>query len=171
LGDLLVSFTNLCSFGKLFGSKDRAKSPAATDKVHEPKVEAAPKVEDTAAPVVPEPAQPVEPLSTDIKPEPAQEVETPKKEKRQSFFGNLSRSLSKATGGKTQPKEKKDTPTSPAPVVEEESTSSAPAVEDKKDEVSAPSAPVEQSIGDVPAEAVSVGEAPKSTNPTVATTA
>ncbi|KAF1831490.1 hypothetical protein BDW02DRAFT_505090 [Decorospora gaudefroyi] len=161
------------SFGKLFGSKDRAKSPAATDKVHEPKVDAAPKIEDTPAPVAAEPVAPVEaaPLSAETKTEPVQE-ETPKPAKRASFFGNLSRSLSKAAGGN---KEKKNTATSPAPVVEEESTSAAPVLDDKKEEQKDETAPVsasgEQAIADVPAEAVSVGEAPKSSNPTVATTA
>jgi hypothetical protein len=143
------------SFGKLFGSKDRAKSPAATEKLPEPKADA---VDETAPLAVVEPVQPVEaaPVST----EPAQETqETPKPAKRASFFGNLTRSLSKATGGKTQPKEKKE-PTTPAPVAEEEIIA-APV----KEETAAPA------ISDIPAEAVSVGEAPKSTNPTVATTA
>jgi hypothetical protein len=151
------------SFGKLFGSKDRAKSPAATEKLPEPKMDAAPKIDETVAPAVVEPVQPVEaaaPVSTET----AQEAqETPKPAKRASFFGNLTRSLSKAAGGKTQPKEKKDT-VAPAPVVEEETTV-ATVLDDKKEETSAPV------ISDVPAEAVSVGEAPKSTHPTVATTA
>lgn len=156
------------SFGKLFGSKDRAKSPAATDKTPEPKIDAAaPKIEDPAAPATTEPVE-AAPVATETKPTEGTE-ETPKTAKRTSFFGNLSRSLSKATGGKTQPKEKKDTPASPAPVLEEE-TSAAPAVEDKKEET--PAATDATAISDVPAEAVSVGEAPKSsTNPTVATTA
>jgi hypothetical protein len=142
------------SFGKLFGSKDRAKSPAATEKFSEPKVD------ETAAPaaIETEPLQSVEaaPVSTEAAPE------TPKPAKRASFFGNLTRSLSKATGGKTQPKEKKE-PTTPAPVAEEETTTAL--VDDKKDEAAAPV------IADIPAEAVSVGEAPKSTHPAFATTA
>jgi hypothetical protein len=152
------------SFGKVFGGKDRAKSPAATEKLPEPKADAAPKVEDGSAPAV------SEPVSTEATPVVAEsktevEGETPKPAKRASFFGNLTRSLSKAAGGKTQQKEKKDV-TSPAPVAEEEPATSAPSVEEKKDETPA-------TVGDVPAEAVSVGEAPKSstTNPTVATTA
>ncbi|KAL7771886.1 hypothetical protein CFE70_001837 [Pyrenophora teres f. teres 0-1] len=101
------------SFGKLFGSKDRAKSPAPESKVDA----AAPKIEDASAtPVVAEPtAVEAAPVAAETKPEettPA--TEAPKADKRKSFFGNLSRSLSKATGGKTQPKDKKDA-TSPAP--------------------------------------------------------
>lgn len=151
------------SFGKLFGSKDRAKSPAPESKVDA----AAPKIEDaSAAPVVAEPT-PVEaaPVAAETKPEettPA--TEAPKADKRKSFFGNLSRSLSKATGGKTQPKEKKEA-ASPAPVVEEESAAAAPVVEEKKEETAVPA------VGDVPAENISVGDASKSANPTVATTA
>ncbi|EDU40129.1 PH 6 domain containing protein [Pyrenophora tritici-repentis] len=149
------------SFGKLFGSKDRAKSPAPESKVDA----AAPKIEDASAtPAVAEPA-PVEaaPVAAETKPEEATPAtEAPKADKRKSFFGNLSRSLSKATGGKTQPKDKKDA-ASPAPVVEEETT--AAPVEEKKEETAVPA------VGDVPAENISVGDASKSANPTVATTA
>lgn len=150
------------SFGKLFGSKDRAKSPAPESKVDA----AAPKIEDASAtPVVAEPtAVEAAPVAAETKPEettPA--TEAPKADKRKSFFGNLSRSLSKATGGKTQPKDKKDA-TSPAPVVEEETTATAP-VEEKKEETAVPA------VGDVPADNISVGDASKSVNPTVATTA
>jgi hypothetical protein len=153
------------SFGKVFGGKDRAKSPAATDKLPEPKTDAAPKIEDSSAPAASEPVQSSEaaPVAAETKTD--VEGETPKPAKRASFFGNLTRSLSKAAGGKTQQKEKKDV-TSPAPVLEEETATSAPAVEEKKDETP-------ETVGDVPAEPVSVGEAPKSStaNPTVATTA
>ena len=86
--------------------------------------------------------------------------EAPKQDKRKSFFGNLGRSLSKATGNKA-PKDKKEA-VSPAPVTEEETA--APVVEEKKEETATPV------VGDVPAEA-SVADASKSANPTVATTA
>ncbi|KAG9186958.1 hypothetical protein G6011_10066 [Alternaria panax] len=140
-------------FGKFFGSKDRAKSPA-----REPKVDAtAPQIADTTA----EPIQAVEPAPTaETKVEATPETEAPKQDKRKSFFGNLGRSLSKATGNKA-PKDKKEA-ASPAPVAEEETA--APVVEEKKDETTAPI------VGDVPAEA-SVADASKSANPTVATTA
>lgn len=140
-------------FGKFFGSKDRAKSPAP-----EPKVDAAaPQIADTTA----EPVQAVEPVPVaETKVEATPETEAPKQDKRKSFFGNLGRSLSKATGNKA-PKDKKEA-ASPAPVTEEET---APVVEEKKEEETA--APV---VADVPAEA-GVADASKSANPTVATTA
>ncbi|KAF1941796.1 hypothetical protein EJ02DRAFT_346991 [Clathrospora elynae] len=166
------------SFGKVFGSKDRAKSPAATDKAPEPKVDAAPKIEDTpaAAPAVSESAEPlqtVEPVHPVAETKPEHTVEgqenTPKTAKKSGgFFGNLSRSLSKATGSKTQSKDKKDTVTSPATV--EETSEETPVVADK-DETPVLAAPAEKTIGDVPATAVSVGEDSKSTNPIVSTTA
>jgi CxxC motif-containing protein len=144
-------------FGKFFGSKDRAKSPAP-----EPKVDAAaPQISDAPAPATAEPIQAVEPAPiVETKVESTPETEAPKQDKRKSFFGNLGRSLSKATGNKA-PKEKKDA-ASPAPVTEEEA---APVVEEKKDETTAPV------VGDVPADNISVGDASKSANPTVATTA
>lgn len=151
------------SFGKLFGSKERSKSPAAHDKAAEPKVDAAPQIQDSApATESAAPLQPVEPTAsaTEAKVEPTHE-ETPKKEKRTSFFGNLSRSLSKATSGKkdTKPAEKKE---SAAAIPEgEETKTEAPVV--AQPEETAAAAPAEKSIGDVPAEAVTVGEAPKGT--------
>ncbi|CAN9481607.1 unnamed protein product [Alternaria alternata] len=140
-------------FGKFFGSKDRAKSPAP-----EPKVDAAaPQIADTTV----EPVQAVEPVPVaETKVEATPETEAPKQDKRKSFFGNLGRSLSKATGNKA-PKDKKEA-VSPAPVTEEETA--APVVEEKKEETATPV------VGDVPAEA-SVADASKSANPTVATTA
>lgn len=168
------------SFGKFFGNKERAKSPAATDKAPapeaktEPKVEAAPKLEEipAVAPITAEPAEPVAPVTETKAEAPVEEKkeETPKKEKRGSIFSALSRSLSKAT--KTGKHEEKKETTPPATVPE---TTETPAVVDSKaepkEETPAPlaAAPVEKTIGDVPAEAVTVGE-PKST-PTVATTA
>jgi hypothetical protein len=165
------------SFGRLFGgsSKDRAKSPAATDKVAEPsKVDAvAPKIEDTTAPVVSEPVEPViaapaaettaEPIAVQDKKDDAATA-TAKKEKRSSIFGSLGRSLSKATKSKDPKDAKKETVT-PATVHEEDKTV-APVLDDKKDIVAASG---EKSTGDVVPEAVTVGEAPKSTS-TVPTT-
>lgn len=168
------------SFGKFFGNKERAKSPAATEKAHEPIVDAtAPKIEDTTAPATTEPVEPVEPVApvVESKPEPIEEKkdEAPKKEKRSSsFFGTLTRSLSKATGKDAKKDVKHNEQTKETPATVPEASEDAPVVADKKDETPAADAtpvdaPVEKTIGDVPAEAVTVGE-PKS-NPTVATTA
>jgi hypothetical protein len=158
-------------FGKLFGSKDRAKSPAATDKtpITEPsKVDAvAPQIEDTTAPVATEPvvAAPV----TDSKVETPQEKES-KKDKRSSIFGTLGRSLSKAAKGGKESKKETATPTTvPEASEPKEGETVAPVLEDKT-ETPAVVAPAEQTIGDVVPGAVSVGEAPKSTS-TVPTTA
>ena len=169
------------SFGKLFGNKDRAKSPAATDKAPAPeasKVDAvAPKIEDTTTPVVSEPVEPVVAApATESKVEPAatdkKEETTPvKKEKRGSIFGSLGRSLSKVTKSK-DPKEK-DTAVTPTTVPEASEPKEEKAVgplDDKKDETPVAAAPAEKSIGDVVPEAVTVGEAPKSSS-TVPTTA
>lgn len=164
-------------FGKLFGSKDRSKSPAATDKIAEPsKVDAvAPQIEETPAsatePVVAAPV--VETVA-----EPAvvaeKKEETPaKKEKRGSIFGSLGRSLSKATKSKDTKDSKKETVT-PTTVPEatepKDDATVAPTLEDKKDDTPAVAAPAEQSIGDVVPGAVTVGEAPKS-SPAVTSTA
>ena len=157
------------SFGKFFGNKERAKSPAPEPKA----ADAAPKIEDTPAPAATEPVQPVEPVApvTETKPEPVEEKkeDSPKKEEKKrssSFFGSLTRSLSKATTKKDvkQQEQPKETPAT-VPETSEE----APVVAETKTETPALDAPAEKTIGDVPAEAVSVGE-PKS-NPTVATTA
>jgi hypothetical protein len=165
------------SFGRFFsgGSKDRAKSPAATDKapVHdEPtKVDAvAPQIEETPAhaPIASEPTEPIVAAPVvESKAEPTvasdkKEETTPKKEKRGSIFSTLSRSLSKAT--KQTPKEKKEAPTT-VPESTEEHKSVAPV-----EETPAPVVPTEKSIGDVFPEAVTVGEAPKS-NSTVTSSA
>ncbi|KAH7414130.1 Pleckstrin homology domain-containing protein [Phaeosphaeria sp. MPI-PUGE-AT-0046c] len=173
------------SFGKLFGSKDRAKSPAATDKtpVSEPsKVDAvAPKIEDTTAPVVSEPtepivAAPVAETKTEAAPVEKKEETTPaaKKEKRSSIFGSLGRSLSKATKGKDSKEAKKETAT-PTTVPEasepkEETSIAAPVVAEEKEEAAPVVAPTEQTIGDVAPASINVGEAPKSA-PAVSTTA
>ena len=164
------------SFGKLFGSKERAKSPAATHKAPAPISDAAPKIEDPTTAAVPapeatEPVLPVEPVVPVAETKPTEEkVETPKKEKRASFFGNLTRSLSKATGNKKEEKKHTETPATVAETTEE-TTSAAPALTATKEETPVIAAPTEKTIGDVPADAVNVGEAPKSANPTVATTA
>ncbi|EOA82279.1 hypothetical protein ACJQWK_05037 [Exserohilum turcicum] len=160
------------SFGKLFGSKDRAKSPAAQDKVPEAKTDAAPQIEDKAAEA---PAAAAAAAAADVPEatpavEAKAETEEPKQDKRKSFFGNLGRSLSKAAGNKNQGnKEKKEAAAAPAPapVVEEEAApAAAPVAEEAKEEMPVPAA----AVADVPAEN-SVGDASKSANPTVATTA
>jgi len=179
--------TFVFSFGKFFGNKDRAKSPAATDKtpVSEPsKVDAVPpKIEDPVAPAAPTPVEPVvvapvvgskpDPVSVPAqdKENVAPAKETPKKEKRGSIFGSLGRSLSKAT--KSTPKEQKKEPATPTTVTEapepKDESVASPLAAEKKDESPAVAAPAEKSIGDVVPEAVTVGEAPKST-PAVSTT-
>jgi len=171
------------SFGRLFsGNKDRAKSPAATEKApaSEPaKVDAvAPKIEDPAAPSAPAPVEPVVAapvVESQAEPAAAQEKKdevTPVK-KRGSIFGSLGRSLSKATKASTPKETKKETAT-PTTVPEttepKDDKIATSVVDDKKDDTPAAAAPAEKSIGDVVPEAVSVGEAPKST-PAVSTTA
>lgn len=160
------------SFGKFFGNKERAKSPAPEPKT----ADAAPKIEDTPAPAATEPVQPVEPIApvTESKPEPIEEKkeDSPKKEEKKrssSFFGSLTRSLSKATAKKDVKPAHEQTKETPATVPE--TSEETPVTADNKTETPAPeaTAPAEKTIGDVPAEAVNVGE-PKS-NPTVATTA
>lgn len=173
------------SFGKLFGSKDRAKSPAATDKtpiVEPSKVDAvAPQIEDTTAPAATETTEPVvaAPVAeTKAEPTPVEKKEetTPaKKEKRGSIFGSLGRSLSKATKGKESKEAKKETvaPTTVPEAAEpkEETPAVAPVVaEEKKEEAAPVVAPTEQTIGDVAPASINVGEAPKSA-PAVSTTA
>lgn len=167
------------SFGKLFGSKDRAKSPAATDKVAEPKVDSvAPKIEDPAAPAAVEPVPAVAATETKVEPTPVEdkkvEETTPaKKEKKGSFLGSLGRSLSKATNKNKDSSVKKEKDTvQPATLAEEttEAKTDAPVVEAKKEETPVVAAPAEKTIGDVVPEAVTVGEAPKS-SPAVASTA
>jgi hypothetical protein len=161
------------SFGKLFGSKDRSKSPAATDKtpIAEPsKVDAvAPKIEDTTAPAATEPVEPV--VAAPVAETKAEPTVQEKKEKRGSIFGTLGRSLSKVAKGGKEPKKETATPNTVHEASEpKEDAAVAPIVDDKTDSpvVAAPAA--EQSIGDVVPGAVSVGEAPKSTS-TVPTTA
>ena len=177
------------SFGKLFGSKDRAKSPAAAEKtpVSEPsKVDAvAPKIEDTTAPAASESTEPVvaapvaetatETTPVEKKEEtPAKKEETSKKEKRGSIFATLGRSLSKATKKDTkEPKKETVAPTTVPEASEpkEETPAAAPVVaEEKKEEAAPVAAPAEQTIGDVAPASINVGEAPKSA-PAVSTSA
>jgi hypothetical protein len=160
------------SFGKFFGNKEKVKSPATETAPAAPVSEEAPKIEDAAAvPAAPateatEAAPVVEaPKAETVEEKKEETPATSKKEKRNSIFGNLVRAASKA-GGKKEPKEKKETV---APATVEETAEPAVPVVEKKEETAA--APVEQStIGDVVPEAVTVGEAPKSSAP-VATTA
>ena len=161
------------SFGKFFGNKEKAKSPAAETAPTLPVTEQAPKVDETPAPVVAngvEPAVPVAETSAAPIEEKKEETPAPKKEKRSSIFGSLARTVSKA-GGKKEPKEKKESAT-PATVQESAEPTDkveTPAAAEKKEET--PVVPAQQStIGDVTPEAVNVGEAPKSSAP-VATTA
>ncbi|OSS45650.1 hypothetical protein B5807_09673 [Epicoccum nigrum] len=159
------------SFGKFFGNKEKAKTPAVETPA---KTEEAPKVEEATSPVVANGVEPVVPVAETSAPaaveEKKEETATPKKEKRTSIFGQLARTVSKA-GGKKEPKEKKET-VAPATVEESaEPTDKAevPAVAETKEET--PVVPAQQStIGDVTPESVNVGEAPKSSAP-VATTA
>ncbi|KZM22812.1 uncharacterized protein EKO05_0001495 [Ascochyta rabiei] len=162
------------SFGKFFGNKEKAKSPAVETTPTLAQAEQTPKVEETAAPVVAngvESAVPVPETST-AEPIVEKKEETPavpKKEKRSSIFGSLARTVSKA-GGKKEPKEKKESVT-PATVQESAEPTDkveVPAVAAKEE---TPVVPVQQStIADVTPESVNVGEAPKSSAP-VATTA
>ncbi|KAJ4408848.1 hypothetical protein N0V91_003104 [Didymella pomorum] len=160
------------SFGKFFGNKEKAKSPAIETAPALPKTEEAPKLEETPAPVVAngvEPAVPVAETSAAPVEEKKEETLAPKKEKRSSIFGSLARTVSKA-GGKKEPKEKKEAPATVQESAEPADKVEAPVVvEEKKEET--PVVPAQQStIGDVTPESVNVGEAPKSSAP-VATTA
>lgn len=160
------------SFGKFFGNKEKAKSPAVETPSTLTKAEDAPKVEETPAPVIAngvEPAVPVAETSAAPVEEKKEETTAPKKEKRSSIFGSLARTVSKA-GGKKESKEKKEAPATVQESAEPTDKVEAPIVaEEKKEET--PVVPAQQStIGDVTPESVNVGEAPKSSAP-VATTA
>lgn len=160
------------SFGKFFSNKEKAKSPAVETAPTLPKTEESPKTEETSTPIVANGVEPVVPVAETSAAAPIEEKKedtpAPKKEKRTSIFGSLARTVSKA-GGKKEPKEKKETV---APATLEEAAEptdkvEAPVVAEKE----TPIVPAQQStIGDVTPEAVSVGEAPKSSAP-VATTA
>lgn len=185
------------SFGKfLGGAKEKVKSPT-TEKA--PASEA-PKLEDPVkadeAPVLApiEPVVPVEPVAEAPKEEEAPigvtstATATPAtQKKRGSIFGNLTGSVKKEKDGEASEKPKglsglfrsaskatktkKEEKTATAPAKVEETTEpkeEVPVTEEKK--VEAPAATEPQSIGDVVPDAVTVGQAPKST-PEVATTA
>lgn len=163
------------SFGKFFGNKEKAKSPAVETAPAVASTEQAPKVDETPAPVVANGVDPVVPVAETSTAEPVVEKKeetpaVPKKEKRSSIFGSLARTVSKA-GGKKDTKEKKEN-VAPATVEESAEPTSkveAPAVAEAKEET--PIVPAQQTtIGDVTPESVNVGEAPKSSAP-VATTA
>ncbi|KAF1915210.1 Pleckstrin homology domain-containing protein [Ampelomyces quisqualis] len=146
------------TFGNVFGrgSKDRAKSPAATDKT--PASEPS-KVEDAPASTATEHSDPTVAA-------PAVETKSEKDEKkRSSIFGSLGRSLSKATKSKDTKEAKKE---AAPPTVPEASESKddlvAPVVDDKKDDTPVVPTAAEQTIGDVAPGAINVGEAPKSTS-------
>lgn len=161
------------SFGKfLGGAKEKVKSPTGEKAPEAPKTEEPAKAEETPA------VAPVEPVAEAPKEEKKEETpaEAPKEEekkKRGSIFGSLIRNASKA--GKS--KKEKEATNPPAKVEEtaepkeEEAKTETPAAvaapEEKKEETpaAAPSA-----IGDVVPDAVTVGQATKSTPP-VATTA
>jgi hypothetical protein len=159
------------SFGKFFGNKEKAKSPAVETPPTLTKTEEAPKLEESSVPVVAngvEPAVPVAETSAAPVEEKKEETPAPKKEKRSSIFGSLARTVSKA-GGKKEPKEKKEAPATVQESAEPADKVEAPIVAEEKEET--PVIPAQQStIGDVTPESVNVGEAPKSSAP-VATTA
>ncbi|KAF3049862.1 hypothetical protein E8E11_009587 [Didymella keratinophila] len=159
------------SFGKFFGNKEKAKSPAVETPPTLTKTDEAPKLEEPSAPVVANGVEPAVPVAeTSAAPVEEKKEETlPKKEKRSSIFGSLARTVSKA-GGKKEPKEKKEAPATVQESAEPADKVETPVVaEEKKEET--PVVPAQQStIGDVTPESVNVGEAPKSSAP-VATTA
>ena len=167
------------SFGKFLGSsKDKVKSPttekSAEKAIETPaaKTEEPAKVEETPAPVVAAAPAPVEPVAAETTKEETSPETTPAGKKRGSIFGNLIRNASKAGRSK---KEKEQTAT-PAKVEEtaepKEETPAVATTEEKKEETpvvpAATSEPV--TIGDVVPDAVTVGQAPKST-PQVSSTA
>lgn len=178
------------SFGKfLGGNKERAKSPAAEKAPEVPKTEEAPKVE-AAAPVEPvaeTAAEPTTEAKEEKKEETPAEGAAPAPKKRGSIFGALGGSVKKEKEGEEKPqglkglfrnaskagKSKKEKEVA-APAKVEETTEpkeeTAPVTEEKK-ETEAPVAPAEPAaIGDVVPDAVTVGQATKST-PQVASTA
>lgn len=180
------------------GAKEKVKSPT-TDKTPEaPKTDEAPKIEDPVAPAPTEPAAEApkeeavkEEPKEEKKEEPTTETSTTPAKKRGSIFGALGGgSVKKEKDGEEKPqglkglfrnaskagrsKKEKEPTSTPAKVEEtaepkEEKTDAAP-IEEKK-ETPAPAAPTEQAaIGDVVPDAVTVGQAPKST-PEVSATA
>lgn len=178
------------SFGKfLGGNKEKAKSPAAEKTSDAPKTEEAPKVEETTpAEAAAEPAAPAAETAEPKEETPA-EGTAPAPKKRGSIFGALGGSVKKEKDGEEKPqglkglfrnaskagRSKKDKEVAAPAKVDEtaepkEAAAADAATEDKK-EPEAPAAPAEPAaIGDVVPDAVTVGQAPKST-PQVASTA
>jgi hypothetical protein len=176
------------SFGKfLGGAKEKVRSPSAEKAPELPKTEEPAKAEEAAIPAATsESAAVPAPAETAVEAPKETKEETPAaapaaKPKRQSFFGNfgsvkkegesekpqglsgLFRKASKAT------KPKKDTPA--VAEAKEEKVEEPVNAEDKKEETPATAAETEPAaIGDVVPDAVTVGQAPKST-PQVSTTA
>ena len=101
--------------------------------------------------------------------EPAK-TETSTPNKRQSVLGSLGRRASKAMSGMRAPKKENTTPTSEAKM--EESTEAEPAADKPttNGEVKPAESQEQQSIGDVPAEVISVGQ-PQQQTPTVTASA
>lgn len=182
------------------GAKEKVKSPTTEKTPEAPKTEEPAKTEETPAPAAAAPAEPAAEASKEEKKEeetPATtstaEATTPTtKPKRGSIFGNLTGSVKKEKEGDSEKpkglsglfrnaskagrskKEKESTPP-PAKVEEtaepkEEAKTEEPAKEEKKEETPAPAPTEPAAIGDVVPDAVSVGQAPKST-PQVSTTA
>ncbi|KAF2735492.1 hypothetical protein EJ04DRAFT_543022 [Polyplosphaeria fusca] len=168
------------SLGKfLGGAKEKVKSPTAekapaaeTPKVEEPAKEEA--KEETPAVAPAEPAVEAPKEETPAVASPAAATPAPKKEKRGSIFSKegvsgLFRSASKAT----KPKKEKEATTTPEKVEEtaEPKEADEATKEIKPAETTTPAAPAEPKIiGDVVPDAVTVGQAPKST-PEVSATA
>jgi hypothetical protein len=188
------------SFGKfLGGNKEKVKSPATEKTPEVAKSEEAPKLDETAtvAPITPiEPVAPVEPVAEtpaeikEEKEEAATEAptNTPATQKRGSIFGALGGSVKKEKDGEEKPKglkglfrnaskagkskKEKEPVATPAKVDEtaEPTEATTDAAAETK-EADAAALPAEQTaIGDVVPDAVTVGQAPKST-PQVASTA
>lgn len=156
------------------------KSPTTEKAPEAPKTEEPAKTEETPAVSAPAPAEPATEAPKEEPKEEKKEEEatptTPDHKKRGSIFGKvqgLYRNASKA--GKS--KKEKEATSTPAKVEEtpepKEEKTETPAAEEKKEETPAApaAAPAEQNaIGDVVPDAVTVGQAPKST-PQVATSA
>lgn len=148
------------SFGKLFGGKEKVKSPATetTPKVQE----SAPQIEDGTAPAT-EPVLAVE--TSKVEPT-EQKEESPVAKKRSSIFGNLIRNASK-TNNKKDTKEKKEN-VAPATVTETAEPKEDVLVSDVKND-DAPAVAASAPIDDAVPEVVVVGQDPKSSAPVAST--
>jgi len=170
------------SFSKFF-PKEKAKSPT-TEAPKEPIVsDEAPKIEEPVAPV----AETAEAPKEEVKEEPAKEETTPAahKAKRGSIFGNLTNSVKKekTEGEASEPKKEnkltglfRSASKSVKPLAKKEKEPATPAKVEEKEELKAEEAKAGEptpavteptaepkSIGDVVPDAVTVGQAPKST--------